>query len=241
MTFQEYSRWQQRKAMRDYFREKAGGGGVAGDPDQPDNRRLIPKIYLGPMADRIFGGSYVDIRPAGRGDAASMGYRGNRNDNPALTLRQQSVGDFQFDQNMNLNLTGQIGHQAQADVQLRHQGGLRLRKPDEVRLRGLGDRHYPEGGAGQRELAAHQLAGQGGPEPVRRESPAAVWAAGRDGRGRHRARHRPTRCASRTGPRAGSTKSRPASTKRTGTSSCRRFSATATTGRCATCPPSRAG
>ncbi|OWP64985.1 cell surface protein SprA [Hymenobacter amundsenii] len=108
MTFEEYSRWQQRKAVRDYFRERAGGGGVAGDPNQPDNRRLIPKIYLGPMADRIFGGSYVDIRPQGA-VTIRMGYRGNRNRNPTLTLRQQKVGDFQFDQNMNLNLSGQIG------------------------------------------------------------------------------------------------------------------------------------
>ncbi|WP_317195602.1 cell surface protein SprA [Hymenobacter sp. ISL-91] len=108
MTFEEYSRWQQQKAVRDYFRERASGGGVAGDPNQPDNRRLIPKIYLGPMADRIFGGSYVDIRPQGA-VTLRMGYRGNRNENPTLTLRQQRNGDFQFDQNMNLNLTGQIG------------------------------------------------------------------------------------------------------------------------------------
>ncbi|SES82262.1 cell surface protein SprA [Hymenobacter actinosclerus] len=108
MTFEEYSRWQQQKAVRDYFRERSGGGGVAGDPNQPDNRRLIPKIYLGPMADRIFGGSYVDIRPQGA-VTLRMGYRGNRNENPTLTLRQQKTGDFQFDQNMNLNLTGQIG------------------------------------------------------------------------------------------------------------------------------------
>ena len=108
MTFEEYSRWQQRKAVRDYFRERASGGGVAGDPNQPDNRRLIPKIYLGPMADRIFGGSYVDIRPQGA-VTLRMGYRGNRNENPTLPLRQQKVGDFQFDQNMNLNLSGQIG------------------------------------------------------------------------------------------------------------------------------------
>ncbi|MFD2787004.1 T9SS outer membrane translocon Sov/SprA [Hymenobacter rubripertinctus] len=107
MTFEEYSRWQQQKAVRDYFRERSNGG-VAGDQNQPDNRRLIPKIYLGPMADRIFGGSYVDIRPQGA-VTLRMGYRGNRNENPTLTLRQQKVGDFQFDQNMNLNLSGQIG------------------------------------------------------------------------------------------------------------------------------------
>ncbi|WP_246010515.1 T9SS outer membrane translocon Sov/SprA [Hymenobacter perfusus] len=107
MTFEEYSRWQQQQAVRDYFRQRSNGG-VAGDQNQADNRRLIPKIYLGPMADRIFGGSYVDIRPQGA-VTLRMGYRGNRNENPTLTLRQQRVGDFQYDQNLNLNLSGQIG------------------------------------------------------------------------------------------------------------------------------------
>ncbi|RSK51504.1 cell surface protein SprA [Hymenobacter rigui] len=107
MTFEEYSRWQQQQAVRNYFRQRSNGG-VAGDANQPENRRLIPKIYLGPMADRIFGGSYVDIRPQGA-VTLRMGYRGNRNENPTLTLRQQRVGDFQYDQNLNLNLTGQIG------------------------------------------------------------------------------------------------------------------------------------
>ncbi|SNC75899.1 cell surface protein SprA [Hymenobacter gelipurpurascens] len=107
MTFEEYSRWQQQQAVRNYFRQRSNGG-VAGDANTPGPQRLIPKIYLGPMADRIFGGSYVDIRPQGS-VTLRMGARFNRNENPTLTLRQQRVGDFQFDQNLNLNLTGQIG------------------------------------------------------------------------------------------------------------------------------------
>lgn len=107
MTFEEYSRWQQQQAVRNYFRQRSAGG-VAGDANTPQSRRLIPKIYLGPMADRIFGGSYVDIRPQGS-VTLRMGARFNRNENPTLTLRQQRIGDFQYDQNLNLNLTGQIG------------------------------------------------------------------------------------------------------------------------------------
>ncbi|UPL48634.1 T9SS outer membrane translocon Sov/SprA [Hymenobacter sublimis] len=107
MTFEEYSRWQQQQAVRNYFRQRSAGG-VAGDANTPASRRLIPKIYLGPMADRIFGGSYVDIRPQGS-VAIRMGARFNRNENPTLTLRQQRVGDFDFNLNQNLNLTGQIG------------------------------------------------------------------------------------------------------------------------------------
>ncbi|TGE27746.1 cell surface protein SprA [Hymenobacter metallicola] len=107
LSFRDYSEWQQREAIRSYFRTRSAGG-VAGDENTPENRRLIPKIYLGPMADRLFGGSYVDIRPNGA-VTLRMGARFNRNLNPTLTLRQQRIGDFQYEQNMNLNLTGQIG------------------------------------------------------------------------------------------------------------------------------------
>ncbi|WP_262383893.1 T9SS outer membrane translocon Sov/SprA [Hymenobacter lutimineralis] len=108
MSFEEYSRWQQQQTIRNYFRTRAAGG-VAGEAGAPAvAQRLIPKIYLGPAANRIFGGNYVDIRPNGS-VTVRAGAKFNRNRNPTLTLRQQKTGDFNFEQNMNLNLTGQIG------------------------------------------------------------------------------------------------------------------------------------
>ena len=107
---QELLKFQERQAINDYYRQKAMGG-VAGAPAAPGSaqaQRLIPKIYLGPVADRIFGGSYIDIRPAGS-LTLRAGAKYNVNRNPALTLRQQSVGDFIFEQNMNLSLSGQVG------------------------------------------------------------------------------------------------------------------------------------
>ena len=110
VSYKQYEAYQRRQAIGDYYRQKAKGGitGVAAKPGTPQAQRLIPKIYLGPIANRIFGGSYVDIRPAGA-VTLKFGARFNRNENPALTLRQQSVGDFLFEQNINVNLTGQIG------------------------------------------------------------------------------------------------------------------------------------
>ena len=107
---EELLKFQERQAINDYYRQKAMGG-VAGAPAAPGSaqaQRLIPKIALGPVADRIFGGSYVDIRPAGS-LTLKAGAKYNVNRNPALTLRQQSVGDFIFDQNLNLSLSGQVG------------------------------------------------------------------------------------------------------------------------------------
>jgi len=107
---EELLKFQERQAINDYYRQKAMGGvaGAPAAPGSPQAQRLIPKIYLGPIADRIFGGSYIDIRPAGS-LTLKAGAKYNVNRNPALTLRQQSVGDFIFEQNMNLNLSGQVG------------------------------------------------------------------------------------------------------------------------------------
>jgi cell surface protein SprA len=107
---EELLKFQERQAINDYYRQKAMGGvaGAPAAPGSPQAQRLIPKIYLGPIADRIFGGSYIDIRPAGS-LTLKAGAKYNVNRNPALTLRQQSVGDFIFEQNMNLSLSGQVG------------------------------------------------------------------------------------------------------------------------------------
>jgi cell surface protein SprA len=110
LSYKEYEEFQRKQAISDYYRQKAKGGitGPAAAAGTPAAQRLIPKIYMGPIANRIFGGSYVDIRPAGS-LTLKFGARFNKNENPALTLRQQSVGDFLFEQNINVNLTGAIG------------------------------------------------------------------------------------------------------------------------------------
>ncbi|KAA9325591.1 cell surface protein SprA [Hymenobacter busanensis] len=107
VSYDEFQRLQQQQAIRNYFRTKSEGT-VAGETGSPASKRLIPKIYLAPGLGRIFGGDFIDIRPNGSA-TISLGWRQNFNDNPALTLRQRTNGDFQFQQNFNLNLTGQIG------------------------------------------------------------------------------------------------------------------------------------
>ncbi|RTQ49783.1 cell surface protein SprA [Hymenobacter gummosus] len=107
LSYAEFQKLQEQQAIRNYFRNKAEGG-VAGAPGTTVAKRLIPKIYLAPGLGRIFGGEFIDIRPNGSA-TVSLGWRQNFNDNPNLTLRQRRNGDFNFQQNFNLNLTGQIG------------------------------------------------------------------------------------------------------------------------------------
>lgn len=91
---------------RDYFKQKSGSSG--GDDPLGGERSLIPKIYLHPAFDRIFGGNYVDIRPNGF-VTLDFGARWQRVDNPAIPIRQQRNGGFNFDQQISLNLIGKVG------------------------------------------------------------------------------------------------------------------------------------
>jgi cell surface protein SprA len=107
MTFEEYSRYQQQQSIRNYWRSKSEGG-VAGESGG-GSKRLIPTIsVMSPLFDRIFGGTAVDIQTNGS-VGLKFGARFNRNFNQSLPIRQQRIGDFDFDQNLALNVVGKIG------------------------------------------------------------------------------------------------------------------------------------
>ncbi|MFZ6000891.1 MAG: cell surface protein SprA, partial [Bacteroidota bacterium] len=105
MSFSEFRQQQQRSMMKEYWqgRSKAldGESAVSG-------RNLIPKIYVSPVLDRIFGGSYVEIVPRG---FVTLDFGGSwqRIRNPSLNIRQQRNGGFEFDQQINLSVVGKIG------------------------------------------------------------------------------------------------------------------------------------
>lgn len=105
MSFREYDEYNDSQLTQNYWREKSigldGESAVSG-------RRLIPKLYLSPAFDRIFGGSYVDITPTG---FINLDFGGNWQniDNPAIPQRQQRNGGFNFEQQISMNLIGRIG------------------------------------------------------------------------------------------------------------------------------------
>lgn len=105
MSFEEYSKYRQETMSKDYFRTKTE---AAGGQSAVTGRGLIPKIYISPVFDRIFGGNFVDIRPNGI-VSLSFGGRWQRTDNPSIPIRQQRNGAFDFDQQISLNLIGKIG------------------------------------------------------------------------------------------------------------------------------------
>ncbi|MBX2914216.1 MAG: cell surface protein SprA [Cyclobacteriaceae bacterium] len=105
ISFDEFNAEQYKLIKRDYWqtRSKAldGESAVSG-------RGLIPKIYVSPVLDRIFGGSYVELIPRGFVNL-DFGAQFQKIENPSIPIRQQRNGGFEFDQQINLSVQGKVG------------------------------------------------------------------------------------------------------------------------------------
>jgi len=105
MTFEEYDRLHSQRMIKDYWKEQSAG--LDGE-SAVSGRRLIPPIYISPVFDRIFGGSYVDIKPNGF-VTLDFGGQWQRVQNPDIPIRQQRSGGFEFDQQISMNVVGEVG------------------------------------------------------------------------------------------------------------------------------------
>ncbi len=105
MSFDEYDRYNDQQIIRDYWREQSIG--IEGE-SAVGGRRLIPKLYISPVFDRIFGGSYVDIQPTG---FVNLDFGGLFQfiDNPQVPERQRRNGGFNFNMQISANVVGKIG------------------------------------------------------------------------------------------------------------------------------------
>jgi cell surface protein SprA len=106
LTYREFAEYNDRKLARDYWRSKTE---AAGGKSEVTGRRLIPKIYVSPVFDRIFGGNYIDFQTNGF-VTLDFGAQWQRVQNPNLPIRQQRFFlPLNFDQQINLNFTGKVG------------------------------------------------------------------------------------------------------------------------------------
>ncbi|WP_420316675.1 cell surface protein SprA [Ekhidna sp.] len=105
MTFSEFNQYNNSQLNREYFKERSAG--LDGE-SAVSGRSLIPRLYISPVFDRIFGGSYVDIQPNGFVNL-DFGARFQRIDNPAIPLRQQRNGAFNFNQQISMSVVGKVG------------------------------------------------------------------------------------------------------------------------------------
>ncbi|RMG19840.1 MAG: cell surface protein SprA [Bacteroidetes bacterium] len=101
ISFEDYQEYRRKKMMEDYYRQQAM------QSNEELRKGLIPTFELDQISD-IFGGGTVEIRPTGFA-TLDFSVDHNRTDNPSLPLRQQRVTTFNFDQQIQLGIIGQIG------------------------------------------------------------------------------------------------------------------------------------
>jgi len=104
MSFEEFRQYQNRQLMKEYWKTRSraldGESAVAG-------RGFTPKIYVSPVLDRIFGGSYVELIPRGF-VLLDFGGSFQKIANPAIPARQQRNGGFVFDQQINMSVVVKV-------------------------------------------------------------------------------------------------------------------------------------
>ncbi|MFN0049460.1 MAG: cell surface protein SprA [Cytophagales bacterium] len=115
MTFDQYKRFQNKQAAKNYYRQKSkeSDDKAAAKKDKP--RALIPRIYINPNLDRIFGGNYIDVKLNGS-VLLDFGYRIQVTNNPAIAVNQRSIGGFFFDQQIAMNAQAKIGERLKITI-----------------------------------------------------------------------------------------------------------------------------
>jgi len=107
LTFDEYQDYQLDKMIKSYWREKAKTSSSL------ERDGIIPSIYVGgEVFDRIFGSNTIDIRPNGSAEL-TFGILGVTRDDPTLDVRQRRNVNFDFEENIQMNVSAKIGDKIQ--------------------------------------------------------------------------------------------------------------------------------
>ncbi|TXI87425.1 MAG: cell surface protein SprA, partial [Crocinitomicaceae bacterium] len=102
MTLEEYLEYERRKSLQENWKEKI-------DAETQAKRGFQPSIKIpGKGFTNFFGSDEISIRPQGSIEL-SFGVNSSRYDNPILPIKQRRITRFDFQQQIQLNLVGQIG------------------------------------------------------------------------------------------------------------------------------------
>ncbi len=106
MTPEEYMKWNERKSMYSYFKERNDSLYKTKGKDKFSFSNM--KFDLGP-AEKIFGPGGVQIKTQGSAEL-KFGYNYKFTDNPSLSERNRKTTGFDFDQKINLSVNAKVGN-----------------------------------------------------------------------------------------------------------------------------------
>ena len=105
MTPEEYRKWSERRAMQQFFRQKDAENVATQGKEKFSFTDM--KFDLGP-AEKIFGPGGVRIKTQGTAEL-KLGMTMKNIDNPSLPIRNRKTKAFDFEEKINLNMTGSVG------------------------------------------------------------------------------------------------------------------------------------
>ncbi len=105
MNSQEYQQWVHRQSMNKYFRDRNAEVFETNGKEKFDFTDM--RFDLGP-AEKIFGPGGVRIKTQGSAEL-KVGLNMKKVNNPSLAVNRRKTTSFDFDENINLNLTGSVG------------------------------------------------------------------------------------------------------------------------------------
>ncbi len=110
MSADEYRRWEFNQAMREYWDASLRGDAVG------FRSSLIPQIEVGGETfDRIFGSNIINIVPQGSAELI-FGMNISHTENPSLSERLRTIPTFDFQEKIQMNVTGTIGDKMQLGI-----------------------------------------------------------------------------------------------------------------------------
>lgn len=105
LTFEEYLEWQKEQSVENYFERRSRAIDLAErDSKQPTLPLELESEALSPFKEKF----KVDIQPRGSVDI-TLGVTSQKVDNPTLREDQRKQTNFDFDMNIQMNVTGSIG------------------------------------------------------------------------------------------------------------------------------------
>ncbi|MEI8086903.1 MAG: cell surface protein SprA [Paludibacter sp.] len=104
MTEQEYRSFSAKQDMQKYWKEK----NAKSEKNNEDKFSISDMKFNIGAADKVFGAGGVQIKTQGSAELV-FGFKNNTIDNPALTERMRTSNIFDFDEKIQLNVTGQVG------------------------------------------------------------------------------------------------------------------------------------
>ena len=105
MTPEEYMRWSERRARQQFFRSKDAETAKAKGKEKFDFSDM--HFDLGP-AEKIFGPGGVRVKTQGSAEL-KLGATLKNIENPSLPIRNRKTTAFDFDEKVNLSVTGKVG------------------------------------------------------------------------------------------------------------------------------------